>query len=241
MLYAYADRQGIIRFYQQSAWKAGLFLLAGGEGQAFKDAVSVLARHSYDGKTLLVPGIPEAADDYEAFHAAQDFGRELKKRGFIAPALVQGEDSKTVIRRGKRMSQEQAAMLDGIEAAALDNLEEPPLHPGLADAAGKLKAALFALVAVVALSGPAYAAEAVILGDTPAATENAPQAAPEAPAEAAEATVYPAGCTPPARVPNVYDDGEAAVRAFRKSPEGKCYFQAKRNAMSRMLAPQPTK
>ena len=234
MIYAFANRQGVISFSSTGPYKAGMFVLGWGKGKAFKDAVSVVARHAYDGKTLLVPGIPEADDDLEAYSAAQDFGRQLQKRGFTSSAPTEPENL-TVTRRGRCMSQEEAAMLDGIEAAALDNLEAPPMHPGLADAAGKLKAAMLAVVAVVALSAPAYAAPPVVLGDTPAKTEKAPQPAPEAEADA----LYPPGCKPPERIPNIYDDGEAAVMAFRKSPEGKCYFQAKRNAMTRMLAPKP--
>ncbi|MFN6055925.1 MAG: hypothetical protein ACK47C_07815 [Paracoccaceae bacterium] len=34
-----------------------------------KEIIGVKARHAYDGKTLLVPGIPEAADDQAAIDA----------------------------------------------------------------------------------------------------------------------------------------------------------------------------
>lgn len=47
----------------------GSLPLIAGEEEAVRDLVSVRARHAYDGKTLLVPGIPEAQDQSEAFDA----------------------------------------------------------------------------------------------------------------------------------------------------------------------------
>lgn len=43
-------------------------------------AVEVMARHAYDGKTLLVPGIPEAANEDAALLALSRFRREVMKR-----------------------------------------------------------------------------------------------------------------------------------------------------------------
>lgn len=40
--------------------------------------LSVNARHSYDGKSLLVPGLPEAEDDEAAVRAVQAFQLRLE-------------------------------------------------------------------------------------------------------------------------------------------------------------------
>lgn len=39
-----------------------------------------LARHAYDGKTLLIPGVPEAEDDGTALKAVLDFEKRLAAR-----------------------------------------------------------------------------------------------------------------------------------------------------------------
>lgn len=38
-----------------------------------RSAISALARHAYDGETLLVPGLPEASGEAEAFAALEHF------------------------------------------------------------------------------------------------------------------------------------------------------------------------
>lgn len=45
--------------------------------------IKVLSRLSYDGKTLLVPGIPEAAGEHSAYEA---FSRFVKTLDFKTPA-----------------------------------------------------------------------------------------------------------------------------------------------------------
>lgn len=58
----------------------GALELGRGRGRKFRDVVEVLARHAYDGKTLLVPGIPEADNDAQALKAAEAFRDQLQKR-----------------------------------------------------------------------------------------------------------------------------------------------------------------
>ncbi|WP_368181431.1 hypothetical protein [Aeromonas sp. R7-5] len=42
------------------------------------ECIGLLARHAYDGKTLLVPGIPEAADMNAAYDALIKFNCRVK-------------------------------------------------------------------------------------------------------------------------------------------------------------------
>ena len=46
--------------------------------ERLKVHVSANSRHSYDGKTLLVTGIPEAKDDGEAMDALIHFSKRIK-------------------------------------------------------------------------------------------------------------------------------------------------------------------
>lgn len=48
------------------------------EVERLKENVGVLARHAYDNKTLLVPGIPEAADINAAYDALIKFNCRVK-------------------------------------------------------------------------------------------------------------------------------------------------------------------
>lgn len=50
------------------------------DAKKFKDIVSVNARHAYDGVTLLVPRMPEAADQNEALDALLYFRRIIEMR-----------------------------------------------------------------------------------------------------------------------------------------------------------------
>lgn len=79
---AYCWQTGVIGFGPRVP--KGAILIMGGSGQKFKAEITVMARHAYDGITLLVPGIPEA-DGEEAKLDALDkfidwyFQRQLKK------------------------------------------------------------------------------------------------------------------------------------------------------------------
>jgi hypothetical protein len=71
---AYTWRSGVIEFGQFKP--EGAVALP----TADENIISAVARHAYDGKTLLVPGIPEAEDDEEALDALEEFCRQLRKR-----------------------------------------------------------------------------------------------------------------------------------------------------------------
>ena len=48
--------------------------------EEFRSLISARSRHAYDGKTLLVPGIPEADSEEEAFQALLRFRNWLESR-----------------------------------------------------------------------------------------------------------------------------------------------------------------
>lgn len=52
--------------------EGGISLMEG-SAKRLRRLLEVCARHAYDGKTLLVPGIPEAESDDEAFDAMVAF------------------------------------------------------------------------------------------------------------------------------------------------------------------------
>ncbi|MEO1670167.1 MAG: host nuclease inhibitor protein [Cyanobacteria bacterium J06631_2] len=64
MIYASCDRRGVIEFGEKVP--EGNLPLHYGEEAQVKERISVVARHAYDNKTLLVPGVPEADNDDEA-------------------------------------------------------------------------------------------------------------------------------------------------------------------------------
>lgn len=59
-IYAYCWATGVIHFGTKVP--EGAIAIARGERQAVVDFIEVVARHAYDGKTLLVPGVPEAEE-----------------------------------------------------------------------------------------------------------------------------------------------------------------------------------
>jgi hypothetical protein len=83
MSYAYCSRDGAIEIARSVP--DGRLELARGPARDLRRAVSARSRHAYDGKTFLVPGIPEADSDGEALSAAERFAAFLT-RG--KPALV---------------------------------------------------------------------------------------------------------------------------------------------------------
>lgn len=71
---AYCDPRGVIEYAHNCPvpdWGLPVYR-ARTQKQCF-DKMSAVARHAYDGKTLLVPGIPEALDDDHALEALQLF------------------------------------------------------------------------------------------------------------------------------------------------------------------------
>lgn len=52
---------------------AGTLPLASGPEEALRSEMEAACRHSHDGRTLLVPGVPEAKDQEEGLAAVQRF------------------------------------------------------------------------------------------------------------------------------------------------------------------------
>lgn len=78
MSVAFCWRSGEIDVARVAA--PGALVLARGRFTTVTTAVEAIARHAYDGKTLLVPGIPEANSEEEALQAATTFAARLKDR-----------------------------------------------------------------------------------------------------------------------------------------------------------------
>jgi|GEM_PF-6691321 len=68
---AYADRRGVIGFRAGRAPKGVLVFARHRDVTQLEQIVGVVARHGYDGRTLLVPGVPEAAGDDQALEALE--------------------------------------------------------------------------------------------------------------------------------------------------------------------------
>ena len=75
---AYCWRGGVIEFGRRIP--DGALPVDHGTERSVRRRVEVLARHAYDGKTLLVPGIPEAEDDDEALKAYERFKGVLDRK-----------------------------------------------------------------------------------------------------------------------------------------------------------------
>lgn len=77
-LCAGADRRGVIEF--AARLPEGLLPIGRDWEGRIRRAVEVVARHAYDGRTLLVPGVPEAADDDAALDAMYAFIDQVQLR-----------------------------------------------------------------------------------------------------------------------------------------------------------------
>lgn len=75
--FAYCWRGGVIEFGPRIP--DGALPVDRGTEHSVRRRVEPLARHAYDGKTLLVPGIPEAGDDDTALAAYERFKRILDR------------------------------------------------------------------------------------------------------------------------------------------------------------------
>jgi len=84
---AYCYRSGQIQFGRSIP--EGAIKVAQGPAKKLRDLIGVVARHAYDGKTLLVPGIPEAETEQQAEDALRRF------LDWIAPRIseIQGVKS----------------------------------------------------------------------------------------------------------------------------------------------------
>ncbi|EBA4379710.1 host nuclease inhibitor protein [Salmonella enterica] len=74
---AYCWASGLIEF-GNTLPEGALPIVTGNEKQVH-DEVTVMARHAYNGD-LLVPGIPEAASQDEAYEALERFSRVIQER-----------------------------------------------------------------------------------------------------------------------------------------------------------------
>lgn len=83
---AYCYRSGQIKFGRSVP--TGAIQVARGPAKKLRAMISVTARHAYDGKTLLVPGIPEAETEREAESALRRF------LDWIAPRVADLQESR---------------------------------------------------------------------------------------------------------------------------------------------------
>ena len=74
----YCSRDGVIGIGRRAPH--GSLPLVSARGRNLRRIVEVVARHAYDGVTLLVPGIPEAASDLAALEAARSFQKQVARR-----------------------------------------------------------------------------------------------------------------------------------------------------------------
>lgn len=109
---AYCDRAGIIRFTEPRQRKIpdGTLAIMRGRPERVRRLMEATARHAYDGKTLLVPGVPEAADDDDALAALERFIAWAVYGKAPTPAEVRA--ARAAVRRSV------AALLDGERTAA---------------------------------------------------------------------------------------------------------------------------
>ena len=70
---AFCYRSGQIGFIEHGPIPEGALMLARGPQDIVASSIHGLARLAYDNETWLVPGIPEAANDDQAFEAMMTF------------------------------------------------------------------------------------------------------------------------------------------------------------------------
>lgn len=71
MTYAYCYRSGLVEF--GGMVPEGALPIDTGRGKKWREGIEVKCRLAYDGKTPLVPGIPEADSDDAAYEAWKRF------------------------------------------------------------------------------------------------------------------------------------------------------------------------
>lgn len=77
--YAYCWRSGVVRFGRRVPGGALEILRAPKGSRTLKKAVRPWCRLAYDNKTLLVPGVPEAADENAALDAVLKFAKRTEE------------------------------------------------------------------------------------------------------------------------------------------------------------------
>ena len=86
---AFCYANGVIRFGQRCGNGSIEIARSAGNSKAiikrFKADIEVTARHAYDGKTLLVPGVPEAANQTEGCDALIAYCKWLRTRYLSHP------------------------------------------------------------------------------------------------------------------------------------------------------------
>jgi hypothetical protein len=73
---AFCWRSGLIGF--GSAIPDGALKIAEGPSKKLRELIGVVSRHAYNGKDLLVPGIPEADSEEQAADALEAFIEWIK-------------------------------------------------------------------------------------------------------------------------------------------------------------------
>jgi hypothetical protein len=79
MMKAFCDRNGVIEF-GPFVPDGHLPIATSADGIRLRETIEGACRHAYDGKTLLVPGIPEADSDDAALDALLAFNRGIQER-----------------------------------------------------------------------------------------------------------------------------------------------------------------
>ena len=73
-IFAYCYPNGVIKFRSAKlGLPKGALPIVRGPGKIVREEISSKARHGYDGKTLLVPGVPEAPDQLAGVEALKRF------------------------------------------------------------------------------------------------------------------------------------------------------------------------
>ncbi len=77
---AFVFTDGVIGFATRMPKGKCALLIAEAPAPVLRQAVSVVARHGYDGETLLVPGVPEAETSMQALEAVLRFKDRVQQR-----------------------------------------------------------------------------------------------------------------------------------------------------------------
>ena len=95
--YALCDATGVITFAPRIPHDLRALPIARGPRKKLIAAITGVARHAYDGETLLVPGVPEASDQTAALDAL------LRFKEWIGPSFAkQGLDVEFPVARKRR-------------------------------------------------------------------------------------------------------------------------------------------
>lgn len=76
-MYAICFASGEIIFSSQKD-HIGAIVVAHGPGKVLRHRIEAVARHAYDGETLLVPGIPEAVNQADGVEALLRFQKWIR-------------------------------------------------------------------------------------------------------------------------------------------------------------------